>query len=613
MIKDLRIHGLIDGDKEFFATLCGDDLDIRYFHEVTDGEGSPKHRFFLSGSEFLLEDDGITHIGNGGSFCPYMFGVDEPIEDLVKPEVINRLVVFGVHNIENGSISITGSTDGKESFRQVFLRGHAVFNYFFFIRFTTNSRLKAQQEDILRVLGRSLKRYPLNIDADDSRVIEELKDHWTRFGTAFFLLKIVNRSHLSFYNSFQKIYAESQTIGDDEMAVLDQLAADLGVDPYAQERMKIDVMYRHPDNRQVVEEYRAVLSGVRGSENVSFDDRARISRLRTVALRKGIPVNLLNSLDEKLLENRKILATDDPAYLVEVRGVLESIFLQSRHVGVHIETEDLIKLLKSKFFALDNRDSSFDRILIEVGKQCDEISRETGDASILEEFGQIVTFFDRFDAIYHMVNGLGFHQEEKLPEEKLRSLLLNKKIFDNVQEGLFKDLFIETSLGNNFLPWYGRRKVEALSEGLIRIETGDRSLQDLMIEMEDLVREEREYRLIKTAMDRWLKKFGRSLKGAEEEGAFVNDVRKMMVSRGLVRPDAPETFFRKGLEDLNKEKLYFGSVLPRAIKTRNRGVRDEFVRTSGLDMIRIEELEREFQNQYQVGDDLMDVIRSTGS
>jgi uncharacterized protein (TIGR04442 family) len=613
MIKDLRIHGIINRDKEFFATLCGEDLDIRYFHEVREENDTHRHRFFLSGSEFILDDEGISHQGNGGSFCPYMFGVDEPIEDLVKPDVINRLVVFGVHNEDDGSITVTDATDGRQTFQQVFLRGHAVFNYYFFVQFGSKTRLRKQQEELLRTLGKVLKRFPLNIDADDSRVMEELKEQWQQFASIFFLLKIVNRSHLQYYTGFQDLYAETNNISDEDMAGLEEMAASLSIDPYAQERMKIDVMYRHPENRQVVEEYRAVLVDIRGSEAVSFDDRARISRLRTVALRKGIPVNLLNSLDEKLLENRKILTTDEPAYLVEVRGVLESILLQSRQVGVHIETEDLIKLLKSKFVALESRDSAFDRILIEVGKECDERSRVTNDATILEEFGKIVTFFDRFDAIYHMVNGLGFHEEEKLPEEKLRSLLLNKKVFDEIQAGLFSELFIQTVMQNNYLPQYGRSKVVALAEGLTRIEGGDQSVQDLMIEMEDLVREEREYRLVKTAMDRWLKKFGRSLKGTEEETAFIGDVRKMLVSRGLVRPDVPESFFRKGLEDLKKEKLYYGSVLPRAIKTRNQGVRDEFIRSSGIDKIRIEELERDFQKQYQIGDDLMNAIRSSGA
>jgi len=613
MIKDLRIHGEIGSDKEFFATLSGEGLDGRYFHESLEKDGEMIHRFFVGGSEFLLGPTALSHSGNGGSFCPYMFGVDEPIEDLVKPDVINRLVVFGARHEPGSRINFSDGTASSDEYKQLFLRGHAVFNYYFFVQYKGSAGLKKQQEEILRSLGRSLKRFPLNLDEEDSRIVEELKSKWSELATVFFLLKVVNRSHLKFYRRLEEMFSTSQTLGDEENALLEELAARLAIDPYSQERMKIDVMYRYPGNRQVVEEYRSVLVGIRGRDEIRFDDQARISRLRTVALRKGIPVNLLNSLDEKLLGDRKMITAEEPAYLVEVRGVLETILLQSRQVGIHLEKEDLIKLLKSKLIALENRDSAFDRILIEVGKECDERSREAGDTIALEEFGNIVTFFDRFDNVYHVVNSLGFHEEERLLEDKLRSLMMSKRVFDDVQENLFHDLFITPVLKNLYLPQYGRKKVEELFGGISNIETGDYSLQDVLISLEDMVREEREYRIVKTAMDRWLKKFGRSLKGIEEESSFINDVRKMLVSRALVRPDVPESFFRKTLEDLKMERIYFGSVLPNAIKARDAIIRSEFIDTSGMDMMRIEELEREFQQQYRIPDDAMEEIRSDGA
>jgi len=610
MIKDLRIHGDVGNGKEFFATLCGEGLDGRCYHEVQDRGGVLFHRFFLGGSELILGPETLSHTGNGGSFCPYMFGVDEPIEDLVKPDVINRLVVFGARHQPGSRIAFSEKTDSSDDYRQVFLRGHAVFNYYFFLQYHAGKPLVKQQEEILRVLGRSLKRLPLNLDEDDSLVVEELRDQWSELASAFFLLKFVNRPHLKFYRKIEEMFSLSSSLGEAEGSQLDDLAASMTIDPYSQERMKIDVMYRFPGNRQVVEEYRAVLVDIRDRDEVLFDHRARMSRLRAVALRKGIPVNLLDALDEKLIGDRKIAADDELSYLVEVRGILETVLLKTRTVEVHLEKEDLVKLLKSKLIALENRDSAFDRILIEVGKACDDLSHEMGDAGSLEEFGNIVTFFDRFDNIYHTVNRVAFHEEEKVPDDKLRSLLFNKKVFDGIQDNLFRELFFIPVLKNLYLPRYGRTKVEVLFDGLRSIETGDSSLQDLMISLENHVREEREYRIIKTAMDRWLKKFGRSLRGAEEEAAFLADVKKMLVSRGLVRTDVPETFFRKTLEDLKTERVYFGSVLPKAIKSRDSGIRKQFIDSSGIDLMRIEELEKEFQQQYRISDDALDVIRS---
>jgi uncharacterized protein (TIGR04442 family) len=134
---------------------------------------------------------------------------------------------------------------------------------------------------------------------------------------------------------------------------------------------------------------------------------------------------------------------------------------------------------------------------------------------------------------------------------------------------------------------------------------------DLLRVVEGIVTEEREYKLIKTAMERWLKKFERSMKGADEEKAFISDVMKMLVSRQIVRPQTPEEFFHRALEDLKMERHYVKSVLPGIIKGRDSAMRNEFVRTSGIEVMRLEELEKEFLAQYRIDDRVLDEIRSS--
>ena len=609
MIKDFRVHGVAGPDKEFYATLSGFGLGSHYFHEVLDEGVVARHRFFSGGNEFIISPDGISHTGNGGSFCPYMFGVDEPVEDLVKADVVNRLVLFGARHDGVPGIRFTKDTSGYESFKDIFLRGHTVFNYYFSIQFFHRTVLRKQQEKILKVLGRSLKRFPLALDGDDSKIAEELNDKWSELGTAFFLLKLVNQSHRDFYVKYKELYSRSHAIGEDEQTILQDLANRLGIDPYSQERIKIDIMFRDNENRQVIDEYRSVLAEIWRGDDIRFDQSAKISRLRTLALRKGIPDSFLNVLDEKLLGDKKIMTTEAPEYLIEARGVLETILLRTRRTGVHLERIDLIRLLKTKLSALENRDSAFDRILIEVGKECDDLSTRMENPTILEEFGNIITYFDRFDTVYNMVNRMAFHEEEKLSLERARSLLANRRIFEEIQDGLFRELFLNPILKNPFLPNTGRKKIEALSSGLGKIATGDLSLHDLVISLETLTREEKEYHIVKAAMDRWLKKLGRSLRGADEENAFVGDVKKMLTSRGFVRSGIPDAFLRKALDDLKMERVYVNTVLPRAVKGMNPKVREEFIRSSGLDLIRVEELEREFQVQYRLEDGAMDRIR----
>ncbi|TNF49654.1 TIGR04442 family protein [bacterium] len=252
MIKDYRIHGVAGPNREFYATLTGQEIGSRYFHEMMENEGVIRHRFFSGGNEFIIGPEGLSHTGNGGSFCPYMFGVDEPIVDLVKADVINRLVLFGARHDDSPKITFDESTSGKETFKETFLRGHAVFNYYFFVHFTRNTPLKRQQEKILQILGKALKRLPLSLDDDDSRVSEELYSKWSDLGSAFLLLKVINRSHLEFYRKFDELYSMSRSLGEEEQKTLDQLAQHLEIDPYSQERIKIDVMFRNSENREVV-------------------------------------------------------------------------------------------------------------------------------------------------------------------------------------------------------------------------------------------------------------------------------------------------------------------------------------------------------------------------
>ncbi|NIQ96222.1 MAG: TIGR04442 family protein, partial [Desulfuromonadales bacterium] len=80
MYQEVRLHGHIDDTIEYFATAAARDAYRCYFYE-TQGDSL---RFFSPGNEFIIDKDGVNHRGNGGSFCEYMFGVDQPLADLAK-------------------------------------------------------------------------------------------------------------------------------------------------------------------------------------------------------------------------------------------------------------------------------------------------------------------------------------------------------------------------------------------------------------------------------------------------------------------------------------------------------------------------------------------------
>ena len=95
MIQDIRLHGQVTQSIEFFATVAGHNLSHRFFYEIDSSHEGTLIRFFSLGNEFIIGQEAISYTGNGGSFCEYMFGINQPIKDMIKKEVVNRLVMYG--------------------------------------------------------------------------------------------------------------------------------------------------------------------------------------------------------------------------------------------------------------------------------------------------------------------------------------------------------------------------------------------------------------------------------------------------------------------------------------------------------------------------------------
>ncbi len=133
MHKDIRLHGYIDDTIEYYAIAAGIDAHKRYFFNI-DQNNEDQLRFFASGNEFIIGTTGIAHRGNGGSFCEYMFGVDQPLADLAKGDVINRLVMYGAtYDEATGLLKFSDRTESILSYEKIFFDGNAVCNYFCFI------------------------------------------------------------------------------------------------------------------------------------------------------------------------------------------------------------------------------------------------------------------------------------------------------------------------------------------------------------------------------------------------------------------------------------------------------------------------------------------------
>ncbi|UFS72606.1 TIGR04442 family protein [Geomonas sp. RF6] len=595
MFRDIRLHGYANDKIEYYAIAAGTEAYNRYFFN-TDLADSDHIRFFSPGNEFIIGRDGISHLGNGGSFCEYMFGVDQPIADLAKEEVSNRLVVYGTHyDKREGALRFSDRTDGTLSFDKIFFDGNAVCNYFFAITASDFSgALRDQQEHLVKILGKTLKRSDAVGMEDENGIIGQILSILDDPSAHLFLFKLVHTKHREYSEAFRALYFRNKKITETEFHTLAELAERHGIDRYQQERIRIDVMYKHPDNRRIVDEYKNILISCNRKGEINKLENARLTRLKTLSVRNKIPGALFYTLDEMLKKDKKLEHQEESGYISETREILEGMFLTEHQIESVINAEDMVKLLLAKKQAAENRDHAFEEMLLDASKACDEKIRDGADISLLEGYSYIITYFDRYDATSSAISRLAFMENIKISEEMIRSLLGNKSAFDLLAPGLFTRLFISGILENKYLGIYGRKKVTHLIEGLKLIEENRLTIRELLEQLLKIDGDERLHIiLLEHVKDRIRNFYSRYSSKADQE-ALKREVAEDLKHKNLLDGEIPEHLFQETILAIKKEAVYIHNLLPRVIAEKDCSLREDFLENSGLDRFYIEELEREF-------------------
>jgi uncharacterized protein (TIGR04442 family) len=594
MHKDIRLHGQTGDHIEYYAMVVGTEAYQRYFFNIVQDED--QLRIFSPGNEFNIGPEGITYQGNGGYFCEYMFGVDQPSSDLVKPEIVNRLVMYGARADEaTGKVRFSDRTAGRESFENIFFEGNAVCNYFFFAQSKMLSRkLKSQQEELVKYIGKVIKRsIAVGEERDDiliSEIFPLLQDELAQL----FAIKLINRNHREYRDLFQQLYYRNKKIGDEDFTRLTSLASRHQIDHYQQERMRIDVMYRHPSNKRIVDEYRNILLACSNKGEISHIDNARLTRLKTLSVRNRIPGALFYTLDEMLKKGRNLESRVEQDYIAAARQVLEGIFLREKDIESLIDRDDMLVLVKSKKKAMENRDHSFDQLMLDASRKCDEMIRDGVDPGLLNGFSYVITYLDRFDSVSSLVSHLAFMENVRVTEEMLNGLLEHRAAFDNLGAGCFVELFIRELFVNAYLGRFGRRKVKALLEGLDAIENQSGSIERLTEQLVDIDQEERISNILLEHVRDRIRNFYSKFSTKADQEALRREVSEELKTKKCIKSDIPIHLFNETIFTIKKEAIYLHSLLPMIIAEQNIGLREDFIENSGLDRFYVEELEREY-------------------
>ena len=595
MYKDIRLHGTLENRIEFYAVAAGVDAHKRYFFNVDDSNDG-ELRFFSASNEFIIGQHGVSHRGNGGSFCEYMFGVDQPLTDMAKGDVINRLVLYGTHYDQKaGTLKFSDRTDGSISYEKLFFDGNAVTNYFFFIHTNQLSqRTKEQQEMILRKLGKTLKRSTAIGIGDDNSIVTDILGNIGGDGLQLFLFKLINTRHEEYRNAFQSLYFRNKRIADEEFAHLTELASRNGIDRYQQERIRIDVMYKHHDNKRIVDEYRNILCSCNIKGEINRLENARLTRLKTLSVRNKIPGALFYTLDELLRKDRKLVELEESDYISETRQILEGLFFGERQIESKVDRDDMLKLLNAKKKASEHRNHSFEEILLDASKACDENIRDGADISILEEFSYIITYLDRYDTTSQVINQLAFMENVRINEDMLRSILGNKKEFDSLRPGLFSELFIDGVLDNKYLGSYGRRKLTTLVKGMEEIESGYTDSSVVLEQLKAIDIEEQLFLVLIRHVRERIRNFYSQFSTRADQLNLKKEVTEELLAKKLIKGEINSELFSETILAIQKEAIYLHNLLPQIIAEKDIALREDFLDNSGLDRFYVEELELEY-------------------
>jgi uncharacterized protein (TIGR04442 family) len=594
VLRDVTYHAILSDTIELFATVSGPNLTKRFYFEEVDDPRGQYLRFFAPGSQVHLSPEGVAYQGNGGVVSPYMFGAEMPVEDLLAPEVGNRLVFFGtIEDPETGELVFTSKTGGRESLDQIFLYGHAVTNSYFFIHDRLELSVVERQKRTLRLAGKLLKRTPHVGVGADAELVREMRDALGESDSTIFLIRVVHEPNRVFAAEVARQLLEGRSPGAASTArlVLDELAQALCIGEYQRERIKIDALVHQSENRALVDEYKRILGSVRGRA-LAPSERARLLRLRTLALRGDLPPTIFDTLERIVLGPATAQAQDEPDYLASTREMLEGFLIASKEISKALTKEEILDLLANKMKAAEARDAAFEELLLETGRLVDEFALANEDVERMEAFGELITYFDRYDASNSQLQRLAFFEEASVNEGVLRSLIGNRRIFESLEKGLFRNLFFEPVLANDYLLPYGRRKILTLADGLGEIEGGRATLGGVAGEIQAISEEETSF-LATLGLARGLaRRYLADIDSPEGRRNFVSVLtREAEVHTG--RPPLAAALDAV-LKRLQIERFYVNSLLPEILSSGDGRLRADFIANSGLDRFAVEEIEREY-------------------
>lgn len=581
MLNKLIFDGVINQRVSCTFYAYGEDVYSRVFYDYD--KDRKIERFFSKGFGFTVFDDKIAYRGFGGSFCSYMFGVERPFKDLIKPEVKNRLIMFGATQKGTDSIEFTDIISGEESFLNIFSEGNAITNYFFMIIDKKEHKYPGKrQEEILKRIGKTLKRTDFVKEEKDIELIKLIHSEIKEKDVLVILLKVYDELVKELWQLLIK--EELSSSEQERMKELER-----GLEKYQIERIRVESIYQHEENQNMVQEYVSLLL-TRGKKESLEEEEGKLKKLRLSLIRNGIPESILDSLERSIKITGYKIESD------EVKEIINEFISTGK-----VSDDDLIRLILAKKICLRNRDMSFEQTFLDAGRIIDERVSKDGDFLLMEGFNRLVTYFDRFDTTYQLLTKISFVPESDITENHLRSLIGNFRVFEELKRGLFFEVFFSDLYKDPYLTNYGKKRLSFLEKQIPLIAKDETILIPSFYALKNLMEEEIYfYRIIRIIKDNFWEVF--SLWGEKDIDMdyYVSKVVDKLKEELGEEVYIPKYLWQEIFWHIKKEVFFITQVLPKISEEKNQELKEDFIANSGMDRFYAEELEKSYYSRHGI-------------
>lgn len=277
----------------------------------------------------------------------------------------------------------------------------------------------------------------------------------------------------------------------------------------------------------------------------------------------------------------------------KARQALAAYFMFSSADGAGLSDGVILSILMAKKESIRQNDQRFERLMLEIGTYCDERLDDNNDAgkSARKNFLRLVGMLQRMEEASKSINKMVLFARGIPATDILNILSASWNELNSIKAGLFMELLVEDLLASDLPGRMGRKRLTNLLEGLEALSKGTGTIRDIQQCLERVEREEQILvRIVTTVQDAIGNRYG-WVAGDGERDTIKRIVSIELRHQRLLNGDIPDNLFDVGLRLAKSSLMYMNTLLPIIVSQGDAGLREEFIRDSGLDRLLVEELE----------------------